>query len=178
MLGIGVTSDVAGDASRPHMRVVPLEDRVVTTTSVGYGNSMRCSTTPAHPTQETYLPTHEPTDDSIDPGRPVDPRPGAHRPRRRTPRRRARRTRRRNRPRPLRGRDPDEVYQATLQALTARVEREPAFERIAGAVFRQRYYREVLDEDLTGDELDRGVPGDVRRQPSNGRPTPVSSTNG
>jgi len=47
------------------------------------------------------------------------------------------------------------VYQATLQALTARVEREPAFERIAGAVFRQRYYREVLDEDLTGDELDR-----------------------
>ena len=53
------------------------------------------------------------------------------------------------------GATPDEVYQATLQALTARVEREPAFERIAGAVFRQRYYREVLDEDLTGDELDR-----------------------
>ncbi|MDS0282046.1 ribonucleoside-diphosphate reductase subunit alpha [Haloarcula onubensis] len=49
---------------------------------------------------------------------------------------------------------PDEVYQAALQALTERIEREPAFKRIAAAVFRQRYYREVLDADRTGAALD------------------------
>ncbi|WP_160133823.1 ribonucleoside-diphosphate reductase subunit alpha [Halococcus salsus] len=53
------------------------------------------------------------------------------------------------------GASPDEVYQATLQALSGRVEREPAFKRIAGEVFRQRYYREILGEDLTGFDLDR-----------------------
>ncbi|MFC4359139.1 ribonucleoside-diphosphate reductase subunit alpha [Halobium salinum] len=49
----------------------------------------------------------------------------------------------------------DEVYQAVLQALTARIEREPAFKRMAADVFRQRYYRQVLGEDLTGFDLDR-----------------------
>lgn len=53
------------------------------------------------------------------------------------------------------GASTDEVYQAILQTLTARVEREPAFKRIAAAVFLQRYYREVIGEDLTGFELDR-----------------------
>ncbi|ELY50974.1 ribonucleoside-diphosphate reductase subunit alpha [Natronolimnohabitans innermongolicus] len=49
----------------------------------------------------------------------------------------------------------DEVYRAVVQALTARVESEPTLKRVAAAVFRQRYYREILDEDLTGFELDR-----------------------
>ncbi|GAB3035218.1 ribonucleoside-diphosphate reductase subunit alpha [Natronobiforma cellulositropha] len=49
----------------------------------------------------------------------------------------------------------DEVYQAVIQALTARVERDPALTHVAAAVFRQRYYRELLGEDLTGFELDR-----------------------
>ncbi|MFC7026652.1 ribonucleoside-diphosphate reductase subunit alpha [Halomicroarcula sp. GCM10025324] len=53
------------------------------------------------------------------------------------------------------GASADEVYQAILQALTARIERDPTFKRIAAAVFRQRYYREILDADLTGFELDR-----------------------
>jgi len=53
------------------------------------------------------------------------------------------------------GATPDEVYQAALQALTARVERDPTLKRVAAAVFRQRYYRELLGEDLTGFELDR-----------------------
>ncbi|SIR80112.1 ribonucleoside-diphosphate reductase class II [Haladaptatus litoreus] len=53
------------------------------------------------------------------------------------------------------GASTDEVYRAILQALTARVEREPAFKRIAAGVFRQRYYREIMDDDLTGYELDR-----------------------
>ncbi|SDJ19504.1 ribonucleoside-diphosphate reductase class II [Halovenus aranensis] len=49
----------------------------------------------------------------------------------------------------------DEVYQAVIQALTARIERDPTLKRVAAAVFRQRYYRELLGEDLTGFELDR-----------------------
>jgi len=53
------------------------------------------------------------------------------------------------------GATPDEVYQAVIQALTARVELDPAFKRLAAAVFRRRYYREVLGADLTGYELDR-----------------------
>lgn len=52
------------------------------------------------------------------------------------------------------GASTDEVYQAVLQALTARVEIEPALKRVAAGVFRQRYYREILDEDLTGFDLD------------------------
>ena len=48
----------------------------------------------------------------------------------------------------------DEVYQAVIRALTARVEREPKLKRVAAAVFRQRYSREILGEDLTGFELD------------------------
>ncbi|WP_435157074.1 ribonucleoside-diphosphate reductase subunit alpha [Haladaptatus sp. DFWS20] len=53
------------------------------------------------------------------------------------------------------GASTDEVYRAVLQALTARVEREPAFKGIAAAVFRQRYYREIMGDDLKGYELDR-----------------------
>ncbi|WP_254272582.1 ribonucleoside-diphosphate reductase subunit alpha [Haloarcula marina] len=49
----------------------------------------------------------------------------------------------------------DEVYDAVLQALTARIEREPGLERVAGAVARHQYYRTVLGEDVTGDALDR-----------------------
>ena len=49
----------------------------------------------------------------------------------------------------------DEVYQAAIQGLTARVEGEPKLKRVAAAVFRQRYYREILGEDLIGFELDR-----------------------
>jgi ribonucleoside-diphosphate reductase alpha chain len=48
----------------------------------------------------------------------------------------------------------DEVYEAVLQVLTARIEREPAYKSLAAAVFLQRYYREVIGEDLTGYELD------------------------
>ncbi len=47
-----------------------------------------------------------------------------------------------------------ERYQATIQALTSRIERDPAFKQIAAAVFRQRYYWELFDEQLTGDALD------------------------
>jgi ribonucleoside-diphosphate reductase alpha chain len=53
------------------------------------------------------------------------------------------------------GASTDEVYQAAIQALTARVENEPKLKRVAAAVFRQRYYREILGEDLTGFDLDR-----------------------
>jgi ribonucleoside-diphosphate reductase alpha chain len=53
------------------------------------------------------------------------------------------------------GASTDEVYQATIQALTARIEREPRLKSVAAAVFRQRYYHEILGEDLTGFELDR-----------------------
>jgi len=53
------------------------------------------------------------------------------------------------------GASADEVYRAVLGVLTARIEREPAFKRIAGAVFRWRYYRTVIGEDLTGFDLDR-----------------------
>ncbi|MFP8891102.1 ribonucleoside-diphosphate reductase subunit alpha [Natrialbaceae archaeon A-CW2] len=42
------------------------------------------------------------------------------------------------------------VYDATLQSLTARIERYPSFKRIAGAVFRQQYYQDLLGEDDTG----------------------------
>jgi ribonucleoside-diphosphate reductase alpha chain len=53
------------------------------------------------------------------------------------------------------GASTDEVYEAILQTLTARIERDPAFKRIAAAVFRQRYYREVIGADLTGFDLAR-----------------------
>ncbi|MCU4926082.1 ribonucleoside-diphosphate reductase subunit alpha [Halobacteria archaeon AArc-dxtr1] len=53
------------------------------------------------------------------------------------------------------GASTDEIYQAVIQALTARVETEPALKRVAAGVFRQRYYREILGEDLTGFDLDR-----------------------
>ncbi|WP_255171791.1 ribonucleoside-diphosphate reductase subunit alpha [Natrononativus amylolyticus] len=53
------------------------------------------------------------------------------------------------------GASTDEVYRATIHALTARVEVEPKLKRVAAAVFRQRYYHEILGEDLAGFELDR-----------------------
>jgi ribonucleoside-diphosphate reductase alpha chain len=53
------------------------------------------------------------------------------------------------------GASADEIYQAVLQALSPRIEQEPTFKQIAAAVFRQRYYREILGEDLTGFDLDR-----------------------
>ncbi|WP_312910645.1 ribonucleoside-diphosphate reductase subunit alpha [Natronosalvus caseinilyticus] len=49
----------------------------------------------------------------------------------------------------------DEQYEAVIQAFTARIERDPAFEHIAGTVARHRYYRTVLGTDVSGDELDR-----------------------
>jgi len=53
------------------------------------------------------------------------------------------------------GADLAEVYEAILQVLTARIERKPEYKRLAARVFRQRYYREVIGEDLTGEALDR-----------------------
>ncbi len=54
----------------------------------------------------------------------------------------------------------DELYDGLLQVLTARIEREPAYKHVAAAVFRERYYREVIADDRlgsarTGYELDR-----------------------
>jgi ribonucleoside-diphosphate reductase alpha chain len=48
-----------------------------------------------------------------------------------------------------------EFYEGVLQTLTPRIERDPAYKRIAGDVFRQRYFREVVGEDPTGYERDR-----------------------
>ncbi|MCO8246375.1 ribonucleoside-diphosphate reductase subunit alpha [Haladaptatus sp. AB643] len=53
------------------------------------------------------------------------------------------------------GASTDELYQAVVDALSARVERDPTFKRIAAAAARQRYYREVIGEDLEGYELDK-----------------------
>ena len=53
------------------------------------------------------------------------------------------------------GADRAELYEGILQALTARIERKPEYKRVAARVFRQRYYHEVIGEDLTGDDLDR-----------------------
>lgn len=47
------------------------------------------------------------------------------------------------------GASPEEVYDAIVQVTTARIERDPAFAHVAGDVFRQRYYL-----DLIGDELE------------------------
>jgi ribonucleoside-diphosphate reductase alpha chain len=67
----------------------------------------------------------------------------------------------------------EETYEAVLQALTARIERDPEFKRVAAAVFRQRYFREVVGSDPTGTErertyrsafvanLERGVEADI-----------------
>jgi ribonucleoside-diphosphate reductase alpha chain len=54
-----------------------------------------------------------------------------------------------------RGASTTEVYDGVVQVLTARIERDPAYKRLAGDVFRQRYYREVIGEDLDGFDLDR-----------------------
>ncbi|WP_121820812.1 ribonucleoside-diphosphate reductase subunit alpha [Halostella salina] len=47
-----------------------------------------------------------------------------------------------------------ETYDALIGELTARIDSVPEFADVAAAVFRQRYYRELLGADLTGDELD------------------------
>ncbi|WEL22269.1 ribonucleoside-diphosphate reductase subunit alpha [Halorhabdus sp. BNX81] len=52
------------------------------------------------------------------------------------------------------GADRAEVYEAALQTLTARIERKPEYKRVAARVFRQRYYHEVIGEDLRGEDLD------------------------
>ncbi|USZ70873.1 ribonucleoside-diphosphate reductase subunit alpha [Natronosalvus halobius] len=49
----------------------------------------------------------------------------------------------------------DEQYEAVIQALTARIERDPAYKRIAGTVARHRYYRTVLGTNVSGDELEQ-----------------------
>jgi len=48
----------------------------------------------------------------------------------------------------------DEVYDAVIDAATARIERTPGYKRLAAAVFRQQYYRDVIGEDLTGEALE------------------------
>ncbi|QCJ46848.1 ribonucleoside-diphosphate reductase subunit alpha [Haloprofundus sp. MHR1] len=48
----------------------------------------------------------------------------------------------------------DEVYEAVIDVLTARVERDPAFDAAAADAFRRRYYRNLLGDDLRGDDLD------------------------
>jgi ribonucleoside-diphosphate reductase alpha chain len=52
------------------------------------------------------------------------------------------------------GADREEIYEAVLQSLTARIERAPEYKRVAGRVFRQRYYETVIGEDLQGQALD------------------------
>ena len=46
----------------------------------------------------------------------------------------------------------DEIYDGILQVVTARIERNPAYKRLAAEVFHQQYYRAVVGEDLTGEE--------------------------
>jgi len=48
----------------------------------------------------------------------------------------------------------DETYDALVGALTARIDSVPEFADAAAAAFRQRYYRDLLGADLTGDALD------------------------
>ncbi|GAA0291881.1 ribonucleoside-diphosphate reductase subunit alpha [Halarchaeum salinum] len=49
----------------------------------------------------------------------------------------------------------EEVYEAVIDALTARIERDPAYKRAAAEVFLQKYFREVAGKDCTGFERDR-----------------------
>ncbi len=44
------------------------------------------------------------------------------------------------------GASTEEAYEATVNALAARIERDPAYKRVAGAVVRERHYREVTGE--------------------------------
>ncbi|WP_425601123.1 ribonucleoside-diphosphate reductase subunit alpha [Haloprofundus salinisoli] len=48
----------------------------------------------------------------------------------------------------------DELYEAIIDVLTARTERDPAFDAAAADVFRRRYHRRLLGDDLQGDDLD------------------------
>jgi len=53
------------------------------------------------------------------------------------------------------GADRDAVYDAAIDALTARVERDPAYKRVAADAYLQQYFRGVAGEDRTGYERDR-----------------------
>ncbi|MFC4986965.1 ribonucleoside-diphosphate reductase subunit alpha [Saliphagus infecundisoli] len=50
------------------------------------------------------------------------------------------------------GASTEEVYEATVNALSARIERVPELKAVAGAVVRERHYREVTDELPDGPE--------------------------
>ncbi|WP_254864350.1 ribonucleoside-diphosphate reductase subunit alpha [Halovivax gelatinilyticus] len=53
------------------------------------------------------------------------------------------------------GASTEEVYDSVLQALSARVERDPEYGQLAAAVARERHYREVLGMVADGSDLDR-----------------------
>jgi len=53
------------------------------------------------------------------------------------------------------GASTEEVYEAAIDALTARIERDPGYKRAAAEVFLQKYFREVVGESYTGFERDR-----------------------
>jgi len=46
----------------------------------------------------------------------------------------------------------DEIYDGIVQVVTARIERNPAYQRLAAEVFRQQYYRAVVGADHTGED--------------------------
>lgn len=52
------------------------------------------------------------------------------------------------------GADTDEIFESVIQSLTSRIEREPRFKKVAADVFLQRYYREVIGEELDDKELE------------------------
>ncbi|MDS0300845.1 ribonucleoside-diphosphate reductase subunit alpha [Halogeometricum sp. S1BR25-6] len=52
------------------------------------------------------------------------------------------------------GASADEVYEALEGVTTARIERDPAYKYVAADVHRQRYFRRVTDERLTGEAAD------------------------
>ena len=53
------------------------------------------------------------------------------------------------------GASAEEVYEAVIGVLTARIERDSAYKTVAANVFRQRYFREVTGSDPTGYERDK-----------------------
>ena len=62
------------------------------------------------------------------------------------------------------GASTEELYEGILGTLTARVEREPIYKRVAGDVFRQRYYREVIGEERFDAEDARVDAADLDRE--------------
>lgn len=49
----------------------------------------------------------------------------------------------------------EEIFAAILQVMTTRIERDPAYKRHAGAVFREQYYEKLFGEQLDGYDFDR-----------------------